>query len=144
MKPALSLIEWLALIRTARQILRQAADLLDLPDLDDPKSVYGWTRAILAVAAQTAKVTPTTVDDLVVAWLLDGPLATYENFLPLYRVFRDIINLVETSDDDATVAAKIAAGTDTAALAANPAGLDAVTVILTLVKLIRLILELAR
>lgn len=144
MKPALSLIEWLNLIRTAQQILRQAADLLDLPNLDDPQSVYGWTRAILAVAAQTAKVTPTTVDDLVVAWLLDGPLATYEDFLPFYRIFREILDLIETNHDDATVAAKIAATTDTTALAANPAGLDAITVILTLVKLIRLILELAR
>lgn len=137
-------LDWLRLIRTARNILRQAADMLDLPDIDDPQAVYAWTHTILVIADQASKVTPTAVDDRIISWFLDGPLASYENFLPLYKVFREILSLLNTADDNATVAAKVALIPEAQALQDNPEGLPPAQLILLIVRILRLVLDLAR
>lgn len=140
----LTAIDWLALIRTARQILRQAADILDLPDHENPQAVYAWTHNIVVLADQACKLTPTELDDRAIAWLLDGPLATYENFLPFYSVFQAIIALLRTNADDAQIAARVATLTEAERLADNPLGVKPIELITILVKLFRLILDLAQ
>lgn len=145
MSTAMRLVDWLALVRQIRIWLFRAGEILDLPDLDDPSAVYGWCRTILVLARQSAELTPTEVDDRVVAWLLAGPFASFEAFQPYYQVFRALLELVASDESPEAVAARaVEMGGEDAAdlLAANPVGLDPVTVITVIVQVIRLILEL--
>lgn len=136
----LTIIDILHLIRTAREIFRNASDLLDLPDTNDPQAIYAWTRAVITVANQAAKVTPTPIDDQITAWLLNGPLQTYDAFLPYYRIFKAIIELTAQNEPPATIAAKISAEHDLAQLA--PPEQNPIQLIQAIATIIRLILEL--
>lgn len=142
---AMQLGDWLGLIRQIRIWLSKASEILDLPDLDDPSAVYGWCRTILVLARQSAELTPTEIDDRVVAWLLAGPFASFEAFQPYYQVFRAVLELVTSDESSEAIAARaVEMGGEDAAdlLAANPVGLDPVTVLTIIVQIIRLILDL--
>lgn len=145
MSTAMRLVDWLSLVRQIRIWLFQAGEILDLPALDDPSAVYGWCRTVLVLARKSAELTPTQIDDRVVAWLLAGPFASFEAFQPYYQVFRAVLELVNSDESPQAIAARAVemGGHDAAdLLAANPAGLDPVTVITAIVQIIRLILEL--
>lgn len=144
---AIGLLRWLEIIRQLRIWLSKAQDLLDLPDPNDLEAVYSWFRTVLVLAAQSVEFTPTEVDDRIIAWLLEGPFATYESFGPYYQLFRAILELVRSDEPSEMVAIRAVstAGEETAELLeSSPLGIDPVTIITVVVQIIRAILELRR
>jgi hypothetical protein len=144
MSTAMRLVDWLSLVRQIRIWLFQAGEILDLPEVNDPSAVYGWCLTILVLARQSAELTPTEIDDRVVTWLLAGPFDSFEAFQPYYQVFRAVLELVASDESSEAIAARAVemGGEDVGdLLAANPIGLDPVTVITVIVQVIRLILE---
>lgn len=143
----LSVIEWLSLLRTIRQWLSKADDILDFPDIDNQEEVYAWSRIVLSLASESAKLTPTEIDDRVIAWLLNGPFATYESFGPYYEIMRAILSLVRSDASHQAIAEQVAANANLGAmsmLGSNPVGADPITIIAVIVQVIRIILELRR
>lgn len=140
----LHILDLLRLLRDAKAILERASDLLTLPDLSDPEAVYAWCRKVVAVANSLAVITPNTYDDKVVIFLNTHVFSSYEAFKPWYDVFRVIIALLHSEDDDAIVADKALYYANESVrdeLAAVEAGVDPVTILSVVVTLIRLIVR---
>lgn len=139
------LADFLEIVHKIRQLLQKANIILDLPDLNNPEQVYTWCRMVLVLASELAKLTRSTVDDQIVSWLLLVPFASFEAFQPYYQVFRSILELLKSDEPAESVATRAVelGGADAAdLLASNPLNLNPVTLIVILVKIIRLILAL--
>jgi len=142
----LRILELLVIIRA----IRDAAKMLvpqAFPDLNDPVALYRWCKAILLACARAATITPTKVDDAIVAWLLANPFASVEAFRPYHQFFKIIIDAVMSSKADSEAAAAVAAAVPPQQLenlipATSPLAQGSpIETLILLVRLIRLIYD---
>ena len=139
----LGLIQWMKILRDLRIWFQRADQILDLPDINDPEQVYTWCHMVLVLAQESAKLTPFVVDDRVIAWLLEVPFSSFDEFKAYYTVFKTILELVHTQTSNEEIAARAlsAASKDTKEkIAQNTTGLDPIMLLTVIVQVIRLIL----
>jgi hypothetical protein len=103
----LRLLDALTIIRAIRESARLLVPEV-FPDVNDPAALYRWCHAVLLACARAATITPTKVDDAIVAWLLANPFASEEAFKPYYQLFKVVIEAVLTGKPDTEAAAIVA------------------------------------
>jgi hypothetical protein len=142
----LRIIDLLAIVRAIRDTAQLIAPEM-FPNINDPASLYRWGHAVLSACAKAVTLTPTKVDDAIVAWLLAHPFASEEAFRPYYQFFKVVIEAVTSGRSDTETAQLVAAtlpprDIETLLPATAPMEGSPIDKVILLVRLIRLVIDL--
>ncbi len=142
----LRILDILAIVRAIRDAARLVMPNA-FPDLNDPASLYRWGHAVLSACWRAVTVTPTKVDDAIVAWLLAHPFSSEEAFRPYYQFFKVVIEAVMNGRSDVEAAQLVTASLpprdiETLLPATAPMEGSPIDKVILLVRLIRLVIDL--
>lgn len=135
------------LLRRIRQLFKEAADLLDFPNINDMEDVYSWWKEVLALCSRAADYTKTEIDNKVIDALINGPFASLDSFKPYYNLFIAVIDIVDNFgniDTNKLAVVQMNNSRQLAELATKLGGMDPDKVLKLLVEIVKLIINIVK
>ncbi len=138
----MGLLEIVALVR---MIAKAVQHMSDLPNVNDPEQVYAWLVEAADILKPIVEKTPATLDDKALAWMEVNVISSYEQFNEYYNTVALVLRIISMIRGGATDQEIVEVETEkvVACMAPGKVG-DAITIVMLVVQLVRMILDLRR